>query len=273
VSLLPALAFYGAELLFADSLRGHLDKSFIPALYVERDFWFGWLDILKLIFGFPVLIAALVSVLLLRDLVTKSLVIGLWLGYFVYGLITTRHIATHIYYSVPLIPIVALSLAPLADAVLMALGDSLRNRFWRQAVLGVAVFALALNIYTTRTHIERNIGEDYAARAELIGDMVNHSSNIIYVSEYHGLPLKYHGEVVGTPWTSPPVLGVTNEDADLSNEARLDRLIEDRHPEYFVITDMPAFTPELRALLLSRYELLAETPDYVIFDLSDGLTQ
>jgi hypothetical protein len=268
VSLLPALAFYGAQLLFADSLSNHLDKSFIPALYVDRDFWFGWLDILKLIFGFPVLIAALVGVLLLRELVTKSLVIGLWVGYFVYGLITTRHIATHQYYSVPLIPIVALSLAPLMDVVLTALGDSLRNRFWRQAVLGVALFALALNIYSTRTQIVRNLGEDYAAIAETIGDLVDHSTNIIYLSEYHGLPLKYHGEVVGTPWTSPPVLGITDEDADLSNEARLDRFLEARSPEYFVITDMQAYTPELRELLLSRFDVLAETTDYVIFDLS-----
>jgi len=268
VSLLPALAFYGGELLFGGSLGNHLDKSFIPSLWVQREFWFDWLDILKLIFGFPVLVAGLVGILMVRDLVIKSLLIGLWVGYFVYGLITTRHIATHLYYSEPLIPIVALSLAPLMDVVLTALGDSLRNRFWRQAVWGVAIFALALNVYSTRTAIVPDLGEDFVAEAEAIGELVDHSTQVIYLSEYHGLPLKYHAEVVGAPWTSPPALGITNEDADLSHEARMDRFVETHNPEYFVITDMSSYTPDLREFLVSRFEVVAETLDYVVFDLA-----
>jgi hypothetical protein len=234
---------------------------------VERDFWFGWLDILKLIFGFPIIVAALLGIFLLRDVVSKAMVFGLWAGYVVYGLITTRHIATHDYYSVPLIPIVALSLAPLAGVIVANLNEKLTNRAYRVAALGLILLALALNIYATRTNIVRNIGEDFAANAEEIGELVDHSTNIVYLSDYHGLPLKYHAEVVGAPWTSPPALGVTNEDADLSDEARLNRLLEQRSPEYFVITDMQAYTPELRDLLTSRFTLLAETSNYVIFDL------
>ena len=267
LSLTPALIFYGYQFFLADSLRGHLDKSFIPALYTNQDFWFGWLDILNKIFGFPILIAALVGILLLRDVTTKAVAFGLWVGYVVYGLITTRHIATHDYYSVPLIPIVALSLAPLAGLVLASLSNYLTNRAYRLAALGVIGLALALSIYSIRSQIVPNLGEDYAARAEAIGELVDHSDNIIYLSDYHGLPLKYHAEVVGSPWQSPPALGVMDENADLSIEARLDLIIRERGPAYFVVTDMNAYPPALHELLLSRFTLLAETPDYVVFDL------
>jgi hypothetical protein len=42
---------------------------------------------------------------------TTPLLIGLWLGYLAFGLAFTMHISTHLYYSLPIVPIVALSAA------------------------------------------------------------------------------------------------------------------------------------------------------------------
>ncbi|MBK9600225.1 MAG: hypothetical protein IPO36_00010 [Anaerolineales bacterium] len=41
--------------------------------------------------------------------------LGLWAGYALFGIYFNYHISSHDYYSLPLIPIVALSLAPLAE--------------------------------------------------------------------------------------------------------------------------------------------------------------
>ena len=43
--------------------------------------------------------------------------------------------------------------------------------------------------------------------------------------------------------------------------------------EYFIVTDMDArnVQPELEAFLRSRYPVVAETDDYLVFDLRSGV--
>ena len=43
--------------------------------------------------------------------------------------------------------------------------------------------------------------------------------------------------------------------------------------EYFIVTDMDAWhvQPELEAFLRSRYPVVAETDDYLVFDLRSGV--
>ena len=57
----------------------------------------------------------LLGIFLVRERIARSFLFGIWGAYLVFGLYFNYHISTHDYYSLPLIAIVAVSLAPLGD--------------------------------------------------------------------------------------------------------------------------------------------------------------
>ena len=65
----------------------------------------------------------------------KIFLYGLWGMYILYGLYFDYHIATHDYYQLPFIPIVAVSLAPLADWFLTRLAELSTGRWLRIAAI------------------------------------------------------------------------------------------------------------------------------------------
>ena len=60
---------------------------------------------------------ARLGVMLLRSGPARTLLVGLWGGYVLLGFAFAHHIHTHNYYSLQLIPVVALSLGALWDSV------------------------------------------------------------------------------------------------------------------------------------------------------------
>src|SRR5439155_9406308 len=124
-------------------LSGQSQEKLNPRLLVDSFYWRGWLDNLKVVlrppfvgqrFSIIVLAAACAAVLLARTKSHRACLLALWLGYAVFGLTFTNHISSHDYYSLPLIPIVALSLATLVDAANHYLGQPLGRPSVRAAV-------------------------------------------------------------------------------------------------------------------------------------------
>ena len=65
----------------------------------------------------------LLGLFFVRERSARFFLYGLWGMYILYGLYFDYHIATHDYYQLPFIPIVAISLAPLADWFLSRLAE------------------------------------------------------------------------------------------------------------------------------------------------------
>lgn len=271
LALLPSLLYYGYVLLSGNRLQGHLEKSLMPRLWFRQDFWYSWLDILLEIFTFPVLSAAVLGIFAFKNAAHRLMLLGLWFGYFVYGLITSNHISTHNYYSLPLIPIAALSLAALASLAAGHLGVLSTTPLWRAAVIGAFLFGLALNIYAIRTRLEPAKADRAVALAEEIGERVRHSPHTLLLSDYYGLPIKYHGYIAGHPWRTQASLLLSERSGfELPDaQGRFDELYQTGEYDYFIITALEEYAnqPELQAILNQRFEVLAETPDYLIYDL------
>jgi 4-amino-4-deoxy-L-arabinose transferase-like glycosyltransferase len=104
ISLLPPVLYYGYGTFIADFLHQQVDVSFRPYLLLRREFWMGWLDLAVNALGYTALIAALLGASMLRKGLPRALVVGLGLGYVVFGLVYTMHIHTHGYYHAVLIP-------------------------------------------------------------------------------------------------------------------------------------------------------------------------
>ncbi len=110
LSLLPTGLFYLYGMLIGGFLQGHIQDKIRPDLLLKESFWIGWLQQIGIVVGYVALVGALVGILVLRAGLPRVLIIGLWIGYFLFGLSFTFHVRSHDYYSLQLIPVVALSL-------------------------------------------------------------------------------------------------------------------------------------------------------------------
>jgi hypothetical protein len=227
--ILPAAVYYGYNLLFNVGFIGeHVQGSFLPHLLIFPPFWSGWLSMIGQVVGYIAFILAFLGLFIIQHGRLKALLVGLWIGYFLFGISATFQIHTHSYYSLPFIPIVALSLGPIAAMILSknvsTLSKSLKIFVAILVVLviiaGVGVIKAkeslkyVLSDYksilqTTANFIGVNpkfhkfLKEDFQKEVRIakeIGDHVKHSTNTIFLDMDFGRVIAYHGEFAGLPW-------------------------------------------------------------------------
>ena len=284
---------------------------FVFRLLAYPVFWKGWVTVAADVVGFAGLAGGLLGMLAIRDPLARRLLAGLWLGYAAYGVVFTHPIYTHPYYHLMLIPVVALSVAPLGVSLLGQLAEldtwwqraavwavlvtvpawgfisctrqaaheargALRNRSapafyddWRaqQATRSpVSFFGALVGPHTEQLYREVRVAQE-------IGEKTRHSSRVIFLAGWDDRQFRYYGEMVGESWPSlDDVLTdeiLTGQAAAPSVEEVFNAFRRRSSADYFVITDMGELEaqPRLKSFLSARFPILAQTPDYLIFDL------
>ena len=273
VSPLPSVVFYGWGMLTSHTLQQQARASFVPGLVVDRFFWKGWLGNLDDVIGLTTLFIAFVGVVV-ADRLCRHVLTGLWLGYGVFCVVFSYHIATHDYYHLQVVPIAALSIAPLVAVVAERLIADRRTVqvSLRVAALGMLCLALGVSAIAARGRLLVRSGlEDRPRIAAEIGRHVRHSTNTVYLSSDYGLPLEFHGELAGRPWPLVSDLewerlaGMTPPDAE--HRFRTDYAGDG--PEYFIVADLPEFDrqPDLKRFLAANSRMLVADTQYVIYQL------
>ena len=96
LTLLPALIF---NLFLIPERSSGLFRFFVLAYsdwLLKPDFYVRWANFISQIFGFHVIILSLWGVLMFRAGGERGMVVGLWVGYILFGLSMPYHIMTHI---------------------------------------------------------------------------------------------------------------------------------------------------------------------------------
>lgn len=229
ISVLPTFFHYVYGLITdVGFLREHARSSFLPHLILYPPFWSGWLLMIGQVVGYLFFMLAILGLVKVKQNRTRALLLGLWCGYFLFGLSATYQIHTHNYYSMPFIPIVALSIAPLAEAIRGRLACMVLTRS-RIYVLAAICFALIITaavitrvfpmkdrlldyksgLKTTAVFLgidpefSKFIKDDFdktVMTAKEIGEYVGHSTNTLFLTQDFGRVLAYHGELAGLPW-------------------------------------------------------------------------
>jgi Dolichyl-phosphate-mannose-protein mannosyltransferase len=238
----------GLYVVYGKFVSGFLDppgRRVVPQLLLQASFWQDWLSIVSVVVSLTALLGGLVGALLLLRGLPRALLAGLWGGYLIFGLVFTHHIHTHDYYSLQLVPVVALSLAPVAAAAIQRLGQTgLRNPA-AVFIVALSVSALVLAAAEQRQTISEIAGQERTASEyahwvetyEEIGQVANHSHRtlIFFSGEYafdYGWPLMYHGRLAGENWPYPwEVEGNQRAGPELINT-----LYPKRPPEYFILS-------------------------------------
>ena len=134
LSILPAGGYLLYGLYFADTLSSQFSGRFFPAMWIDPFFYFRWEGKIALLLGHVGLALALLGLMFLRSRRSQNFVLALWAAYFIFGMIFDFHISSHDYYSLPLIPIAALSLAGMGQEMLQGLAEAVSGSSWRRAV-------------------------------------------------------------------------------------------------------------------------------------------
>jgi 4-amino-4-deoxy-L-arabinose transferase-like glycosyltransferase len=266
LSLSFPLVFYGNGIYISGYLSSQADLSFRPWLLTRWEFWLGWLKTGTIVAVPSIVIAALVGFFLLRNKFSQALIIGMAIGYFIFGLFFTFHVHTHPYYHIQLFPLIGISASPFLVNIGITIKNALRNNWW---ILASAI--ILFSIFTSYTHVRgslynKNFENPHLARE--IGQVVNHSARTVMVAYHYGVPLMYYGEFSGVPWPvriDDPFY--RKPDAkELSVRERLESL--GFEPEYFIITNFSLFNrkhQDLQTYLEAKCSIHAQTDKYLIY--------
>ena len=267
ISLLPMVLYYGYGIFVAGYQRWKVDTSFQPHLLLRLEFWREWLLLAIDATGFTPLIGALLGMAIVRKGRPWALLLGLWIGYFIFGLVFTVHIHTHGYYHAQLIPIAALALGPVI-ALIPAHLRKAPNKWYRWLpIVGAFILLAIFGVREVRGKLGYQVFESERTAIE-IGEIVNHSSKTVFLARYYGMPLQFMGEFSGAYWprkTTYRLYGQPDEH-ELSIEERLDAL--GFSPQYFIITDFREYSAhhsDLKEFLEESCSPLAITEKYLIY--------
>jgi hypothetical protein len=275
LALLPAVGFYGYEIFGSGSLVGVAQGDILPQLWTSPSFWRGWMREVSSVVGYPLVVAALVGTLLFRAGLPRRVLLGLWAGYLVFGLVFTYTISTHNYWNLPLVPIVALAAGPPIALVVEAVRRTSPQRIGQAALSLILLASIAVAMAFARPGpLDGSLTRKIKVEEE-VGRLVRHTSRAVFLDGDYGLSLEYHGQISGEPWplTSDfaweKLAGVRPETA----EQRFADLPGKGPFDYFIVLDRGEYQqqPALRRFL-SRFPLRARSDDYLIFKLGGRRT-
>jgi len=228
-----------------------------------------WFRLVESLMGLAVLLLALVGILIARPR-SRPLLLGMWIGYAIYGLFLPYQMYTHNYYHLQLIPMIALSIVSVAELIVSSI--SRQRRVWQ--VLAAAIVA-AVIIYTAWIAILPQYAEDNRherAYWSEIGDHLPSDGKIIGLTQDYGYRLMYYGWRKVILW---PPRGEIKLAKLRGNEKEFDEYFNNRieGKDYFLVTAFKQFNdqPVLQETLYERYPVYAEGPGYLIFDLAQPL--
>ena len=232
-----------------------------PAFFIR---WLNFLDnyIVQISFFF----IGLASIFLLSAR-GKATALGLWIGYGITGLLLPALIVSHNYYSLPLIPAIAFSLAPLASPIGQVL--SKQHKLWQAALFGVVILALAYSGWNSRVSL---VAEDYRQEPpgwQAIARELPTDGRIIAIAHDYGHRLRYYGWVSISRWPTSAELNLNvRRGSDPEVFASMFTQMTEGY-DYFLITLHHELDtqPLLSQMLFDNYPLLVDKDEYLLFDL------
>ncbi|MEM9950271.1 MAG: glycosyltransferase family 39 protein [Chloroflexota bacterium] len=260
-------------------ISGHFHENasgrILPQLFLDPDYWRGWLKLINNTVGFSGFVIGLTGLLLAKGKFRYT-ILGLLAGYLFLGSVFTWNIHTHRYYHLPLTPFVALSMGSIATVIFANLRKEHDYPLARLAVVGLWLLGIGFGMLVVIADGEDQINyQSEVDDALAIGEYLQHNTNVLYLSESYGLPFIYYSEVAGDDWLQTNEnrwrgivgLSVDRTPDDVIALTEANEIIPE--PEYFVITDMDdwAAQPELEIALNDNYTLVVETDTYLIYDM------
>ena len=233
-------------------------------LITTTSFYAHWLGFIGSLFGLTILFLSIAGILLAPPRL-RWMLIGIWVGYLCYGLTLPYQMYTHSYYHIQLIPVVALGLVPIIEAV--AVRVSGEKRWLKAALIAIVVFVIGYQAWIARSDLVAQAA-DYRlepAYWENMAKAIPANANLIGLTQDYGYRLMYYGWRKITLW--PYVNGLTAvKGTSVNAQAKFSELVAGR--DYFLVSASNQLDaqPELKKIL-DGYTVTEQGEGFVLYDL------
>jgi 4-amino-4-deoxy-L-arabinose transferase-like glycosyltransferase len=272
VAAAPTVAYfvYGSYIRHFLEAEGNAGERLQPHLLTTGWFWRGWWEMISIVLPFPQtqrelalipLAAALAGLIVAGRKPGRAIIAGLALGYVVYAFAFAAYTASHPYYALPLIPILALAIGAFVGYLLEWLDGS------GPRPLQVAA-ALVLLIAAVGMYKSRPAGSDRTSIADYrrIGALTDHTTGAVIVDERLRAPAMYWGWIVGHYWYPP----TPAQDLPPSGDP-FPSSIDAGRATYVIVVGPGELRTERRLQSLTRdLPVVASTDRFVVFDARGG---
>jgi hypothetical protein len=272
LGVLPGISWILYGKLVLGLFGGDMSGRFIPALLGDLAFYIQWQVKGATVASGIGIMLGLLGIFILRDRAARAFLLGIWGAYLVFGLYFNYHISTHDYYSLPLIAIVALSLAPLGDWFFGRLMEA--GAGWVRAaiffVLLYGLFSVTWNVRDEMKSVDYRPQEAYWAE---IRAALGTETSVIALTEDYGNRLAYWGWMKTALW---PSSGDLNQAQARGNQRDIDDLFAEiaAQKSYFLVTDLEDFAKQTELQKrLAGYQVIEAGDGYLIYDLQHPLSR
>lgn len=267
IMMIPSAVYY---LIFNPSRSGDFFSFWIislSGLIRTSNFYADWIAMVKGLIGLALPLFGLWGVLFIRNREVKGMMIGWWLGYFFYGLFVPYQITTHEYYSLILIPLTAISVCSVSDAIF----EKTRQSGKLALVCSLLLISMAAS-YGAYSACGFLRGTSYVlepASWKKVGEAIPQNEPFIALTGDYGMRLIYYG------WRQPSLTWPDAKDDSLFQLAGTPQVDFDTYfasqtkgMNYFVVTALGELDnqPDLRKRLES-FPIYAAGNGYIIYDL------
>lgn len=271
LTVLPYLVFHIYGVYISGALASQFNLRFFPQLWRDPVFYLQWKGQISGTLGLEWCLIALIASSFVQERSHRAMLLGIWAGYFVYGMTLPFHISTHDYYQLPLIPVVALGLAAAVNGACKCF----QSPKWLTCTLlgAVMVFLTVINAWEVRVALKRYDFSQEPVYWQKLGQQIGQGKAVVGLMQDYGYRLSYWGWVESDQWMSS---GDFNYRRLAGLEYDMDSLFAEltTGKDYFVVTahDELERQPELKSLLYNRYPLLPIDGDALVFDLHHPMT-
>ena len=241
------------------------------SMLVTTKFYVQWLAMINSLVGMTLLVVALLGVVIAPKRF-RVILIGLWIGYVLFGFAWPFQYTTHDYYHLALIPIIGLSITP---AVYLFMQKLFRQaKFWQWAGIGILVAAAGFELYVGRSQLVVNNFYLEPRSWQLVGESIPANESFVALTNDYGARLNYYGwRNAAYNWPTQADLEVTL----LHDNTRWDipKLFQEvtQGKRYFLVAapnELDA-QPELKALLTQNYPVAQQGSGWFVYDLANPL--
>jgi len=272
LAALPMILYLFIGLYVTKTLGSQTALRFFPELWTEGAFYVRWNNLIGNTAGAGAFLLSLLAIFLADPRQFRPLLIGLWLGYLVYGFTLSHHVTTHNYYQLPAIMIIALSLSAVGEVVFRKINElyptALRARL---AMLAVILFAIGAQMWGIRVFLVRTNYRSEVKLWEELGEKLGHTTPVLGLTEdYH---LAYWGFQDVDQWYLASDINL-REKVKPNFDIKAEFLERITGKKYFVVTLADQFDgqPEIKEFVTQNYPVYEQGPGYIIYDLEHPLT-
>lgn len=253
-------------------MAGQFALRFFPKMWIDPAFYFRWAFTVNANIGWTAVLLAALSVFLADPKRERPLLIGLWVGYFLFGMTFSYHFFSHDYYQLSFIPVVAISMSLGLKLFFERFYKLSPGLFPRLVLVAVVLVGIAIPAWYTRDLIVKANYQQEPKFWAGIGDKLGHDARVIGLTQDYGYRLAYWGWQGSAAWFTSADLGLrylAGQNVDLLQTFQHDTAGK----QYFLVTMFGELDkePTIKDLLYKNYPVYAQTDEYIIFDLQHPL--